>query len=205
MKKIISGITLSSLLAGGLLLPTAAHANQNIDGSATNSNSADVSVNGYLGQDNTDPGGEIPGGSDEWINVTLPTATIFYTLKNKTEIESPNYKITNLSGRPVNVSVNQFTQTSGTNGDVETLSLVPETANAIGGNAQSLISESTIQNSFGTPFMVLANNQGKQFSSDNENTYAKELSFGFTGQAVAEPTTDPVYNLNLKFSVNDNF
>lgn len=205
MKKIISGITLSSLLAGGLLWSTAVFANQTVDGSAENKNSADVTVNGYLGQDNTDPGGEIPDGSDEWINITLPTATIFYSLKNKTEIESPEYKITNNSGRPVNVSVNQFTQTSGTNGDVESLNLVPETTKAIAVNTQALIASGTIQNTFDVPFMVLANNQGKQASADEENTYAKELSFGFTGQTIAKPTSDPVYNLNLKFSVPDSF
>ncbi|RAV23560.1 hypothetical protein DQE84_20290, partial [Staphylococcus warneri] len=49
---------------------------------------------------------------DNWINVTLDTATIFYNVSGRNDIESPTYTIENKSGRPVDVSIADFAQTN---------------------------------------------------------------------------------------------
>lgn len=86
-------------------------------------NSANVEINGTIGKlDNIDPEEKIPEGSDEWINVTVDTATAFHTTTASKHrvIDSANYSIANNSGRAVNVSVANLT---GTPKLVESLSL----------------------------------------------------------------------------------
>ncbi|MEE1499604.1 MAG: hypothetical protein U0K17_06510, partial [Enterococcus hirae] len=65
---------------------------------------ADIQINGTIGLDNTDPEEAIEESHDNWINVTLDTATIFYNVSGRNDIESPTYTIENKSGRPVDVS-----------------------------------------------------------------------------------------------------
>lgn len=72
------------------------------------SESAEMEVRGTLGvMDNTNPGEDIPEGSIDWINVTIPTAVIFNAREDQT-IDSPDYKIKNNSGRGVEVMVNSY-------------------------------------------------------------------------------------------------
>lgn len=73
---------------------------------------ADIQINGTIGLDNTDPEEAIEESHDNWINVTLDTATIFYNVSGRNDIESPTYNIENKSGRPVDVSIADFAQTN---------------------------------------------------------------------------------------------
>lgn len=62
-------------------------------------------VRGNLGEaDNTDPEAPIDENSNDWINVTFPTAAIFAADKDG-NIESGTYKMKNNSGRGVDISV----------------------------------------------------------------------------------------------------
>lgn len=88
-------------------------ANQTIDG-ANGQTEGKVKVTGNLGaMDNTDPGEVLPDGDDKWINVSLPTAVVFGS-SDKETIISPNYTITNNSGRPVKVDVQKYEIKDGT-------------------------------------------------------------------------------------------
>lgn len=54
---------------------------------------ADIQINGTIGLDNTDPEEAIEESHDNWINVTLDTATIFYNVSGRNDIESPTYML----------------------------------------------------------------------------------------------------------------
>ncbi|PAB00502.1 hypothetical protein [Enterococcus canintestini] len=97
MKKIFGLVALSSIV----LMALPAYAEQDIIGE----NSGNIEVNGTLGMDNTVEEAEIVEGTDQWINVTLPLKTIFYSTSPKAgaTITSPDYTITNNSGRPVDI------------------------------------------------------------------------------------------------------
>ena len=104
MKKILCGLLLMGFLSGGAASVFAAEVN--------GTDSASITVDGSLGQDNTDENApNIDEGSNDWINVTVDTANIFYTTKESQHktITSPDYTITNNSGRAVKVSVLDFT------------------------------------------------------------------------------------------------
>lgn len=86
MKKILSGLLVGSALLGGAASVYAVE--ENVSGT----NSASITVNGSLGQDNTDENGpNIDEGSDDWINVTVDTANIFYTTKDSNTKQSPHH------------------------------------------------------------------------------------------------------------------
>ena len=108
MKKLLSTLLISTAVFGGAQIVAA----QDVIGAGE----ADIAVNGTLGANNTDPGSTIPEGDTDWINVTVPTETIFYNKATDATIEAPTYDITNNSGRTVTVSVKSFTDaTSVTN------------------------------------------------------------------------------------------
>ena len=73
-------------------------------------NEAEVSVKGYLGLDNTDPGNPEPEDPNKWVKVTLPTAVLFQATESSkfSDIASPDYQIFNHSGRPVQISVKDY-------------------------------------------------------------------------------------------------
>ena len=101
MKKLLSTLLISTAVFGGAQIVAA----QDVIGAGE----ADIAVNGTLGANNTDPGSTIPEGDTDWINVTVPTETIFYNKATDATIKAPTYDITNNSGRPVTVSVKSFT------------------------------------------------------------------------------------------------
>lgn len=162
MKKILSGLLMSGLLFGGIAVHAA-----DVNGD----DSASITVNGSLGQDNTDEG------SKDWINVTLDTANIFYTTKaseHKT-ITSPSYTITNNSGRAVKVSASSFTVDSGNLTNVDALK--------ISGNDYAGAEQSVNLKSFAAgDFLTLANTNGKlNVTNDAANTYAKSTTYTYSG------------------------
>ena len=72
---------------------------------------ADIQVNGSLGVDR-ERMEEINESREDWLNVTVDTATIFYNINGQKKIQSPTYNITNNSSRPVDVSITNFVQTN---------------------------------------------------------------------------------------------
>lgn len=107
MKKIFLGwMTVALLLGGGSI--AFADDESNTKG-VSGVNNGTIAVNGTLGADNRSRKATIEEGHDDWINVTLPVTTIFYSMQDATTIKSPTYTITNKSGRRVKVSLQSFT------------------------------------------------------------------------------------------------
>lgn len=177
MKKILSGLVVGSILFGGAASIYAAEENVNGTGSAS------ITVNGSLGQDNTDEKApNIDEGSDDWINVTLDTANIFYTTKETAHksITSPHYRITNHSGRAVNISVEDFTVTSGNLDNVDELKIT--------GKDYSAVDQEVNLKGTGTrAFMTLANNQGKLNTEvDPSGGYTNDTLYQYSGTTKDE-------------------
>lgn len=202
--------TTAILLTAGILLGTADTAYAE-DGTGSDSQqtvnaetTADIQVNGTLGADNTDPEATIPEEDSNWINVTVPTKTIFYNTVNDTNISAPAYTILNNSGRPVTVTANGFTA-DGTNPSLPedfTLKLdVTGTAQNVATTASTnLISDGTIVSSLNAPLITLANNRNQLQSSDPEAAAVNNTAtFTYSGSATALSQINVNYTLNLKF------
>lgn len=177
MKKILSGLLVGSALLGGAASVYAVEEN------VSETNSASITVNGSLGQDNTDENGpNIDEGSDDWINVTVDTANIFYTTKDSEHktITSPYYAITNNSGRGVKISVDGFTVDSGNLDNVDALE--------ISGQDYSAAEKSVDLKSFvAGEFLVLANNQGKlNVDTDPSDSYKNDTQYKYSGTTKDE-------------------
>lgn len=192
MKKMIASL----LVAGaclGMALPTVVNAAvEEVNGTG----SADVTVNGTIGMDNTNPTSPIEEGSDAWINVDLDTATVFYNVKGQTAIESPTYSIENKSGRPVDVSVEKFESVSGDYSAIDSLNL------KIGdGSSEGLIEGGVLQSSFtGAPLLRLANKEGKFTDADTPDSTNVKKTFSYDGEltAASTATTTPKFKMTLK-------
>src|SRR5574340_1324906 len=107
MNKLLGLSLVATTLIAASVIADKALADQTVQGA-----SATVAVNGTLGADNTNPDSKIPEGDDNWINVTVPTSTIFYNTPTNSTVKSPTYKIVNNSGRTVDVSATDFTADS---------------------------------------------------------------------------------------------
>lgn len=196
MKKTLSVLMISSILFGGIISAHGAEIN--------GEDSASITVNGTLGQDNEDENGpNIEEGSKDWINVTLDTANIFYTTKesNHADITSPEYKITNNSGRGVKITVNDFSLNSGNLDNVDSLSI--SSKDTFDG-AKSV----DLKAFNGGEFITLGNNQGKlDVEADGFSTYKNETTYIYSGKtksdyykSKAEKTT---HTLTLGFEALD--
>ncbi|MEI5994560.1 hypothetical protein [Candidatus Enterococcus mansonii] len=179
---------------------------QTIDGE----NSADVIINGTIGKlDNTDPDATIPEGSDEWINVTVDTATAFHTTTASAHknIESADYSIVNNSGRGVAVTLNKM---DGTPKYVDTLTIKAKGNGLVATPAATnLIENNGIVDLTSSPvWMRLANKDGRlNIDTDAASAYANEAKFNYTGKTVASLPADvnetaaaENYTLTLKFT-----
>lgn len=110
MNKKLVGTTLVGLMALGFAGQAFAAQTDNGDGTSNvqSENTGKMKVRGSLGkEDNTDPDAPIEEGSDKWINVTFPTATIFNSDDSET-ITSPTYTMKNNSAREVQVDVAEY-------------------------------------------------------------------------------------------------
>ncbi|MBL1229733.1 hypothetical protein IW492_10870 [Enterococcus sp. BWB1-3] len=169
-------------------------------------NTGDIEINGTIGKmDNTDPETDLPEGSDDWINITVDTATAFHTTiaSDHTEIESADYSIQNNSGRGVAVYLSSLT---GTPNYVTQLTVNPaaaSTALVSTPAAVNLIDGGAVASMPAMPWLTLANNEGRlNLVSDAADTYGSEATFHYTGTvenapAVAESEN---YTLTLKFA-----
>jgi hypothetical protein len=176
MNKKLVGTALVGLMTVGFAAQVSA-ATQVIDGNE-GQNSAEVPVKGNLGAiDNTDPGAEHPEGDDKWINVTLPTATIFYAETTPGDapekLSSPNYEIQNNSGRPVKVSITNYDLKEGfANKALTELNIYNKTtkiATPLATEGASVVTEET-------EFAILADTTKE----------GNDVDFGFTG--FSDPT-----------------
>lgn len=203
MKK-ISFVALFSLsVLGGFLAATPAFATDGTEAdsqqTSNGENSADIEVNGTLGADNTDPNATIPEGVDAWINVTVPTKTIFYNTVGSASIKAPIYTIKNNSGRPVTITTNSFAEKAG---NPATLPSDYALNLSVGGTTTvPLISTGTIQTVAGQTVASLANDKGQTVSTDPEVTdpTTNSTTFTYTGSATETEQLKVNYDLTLKF------
>lgn len=206
MKKILLG-SISGLTIAMFGLGISAHADTINDGT----NTGDVKINGAIGADNTDENTPIPDGSDDWINVTLDTATIFYNTNVNTNITSPAYDIKNNSGRPVDVKVNGFKQDDALSiKDISGLAVKftrMETAtNPAISNTTPLIKDGAILTDYtGATTLTLANSKGKLASSDAEGAYNTVGMFSYNGAVSSKLTTTvkPTFTMTLSFKAKN--
>lgn len=195
-------LAVSTLLLGSLLgLSTYVNAEEANTQTIKGENSATIEVNGILGMDNTKPDAPITEGSDEWINVSVPTKTIFYGTSSKTgaTIKSPEYSITNNSGRPVKVEVVDFKLSGDDNLKSTSLNLDLGVKN---GSQTNLITSGVLA----TPNAVLgelANSEGKLTEAGATNQ-SKALTFNYSGTydgtKLDNKELTANYNLVLKFT-----
>ncbi|MBC1925528.1 hypothetical protein [Listeria innocua] len=205
MKKLkFAAVTLGTLVVlGGAQLSASAGTTDNLDGTQTIDNStgtivdsADVTVKGLLGFDNTNPITPEPGDPDMWINVTLPTETIFYsdeTTDHKTII-SPAATIENLSARPLRVEVGNYAVNNGSVASVDSLSVQATTGTAI-----DLITSSTPATTFGT--LVELKSPVSTNQTPNVVAWATEDTFSFIGATTTTWSADPTKTEELDTSL----
>ncbi|GHU42782.1 hypothetical protein FACS1894193_08680 [Bacilli bacterium] len=198
MKKLLSTLLVSTAVFAGA---QSVSADQNIVAQT----GADIKVNGTLGVDNTNPGATIPPGDPDWINVTLPTDTIFYNKTSAPAIKAPTYDLTNNSGRPVKISVDAFTGTNtGLPGDFDlNLDVTgPATGNAVATASTSLIAKGALQ----TPtneLITLANSVDQYVQGDTPvaigTAVNNKATFTYSGTASQTSALTVNYTLKLKF------
>ncbi|WP_265460099.1 hypothetical protein [Enterococcus sp. HY326] len=203
-KKVLGTILGIGTLATLGLGATTAHAAETIN---NGTNTGDVQINGTLGQSNTDPEAPINEGSNQWINVTLDTATIFYNTAGSTTIESPDYDITNNSGRPVSVVATGITQTNSV--DISSISSLAVNLNRNDGGASStasLVTDGTTGVT-GATSLVLANNVGQIASTDEAATDSSTVTnnaatFQYDGtlSSALSETIAPTFTMTLTFA-----
>ncbi len=115
MKKVLLGLLATTLVGAMAVVPAAAEEASESNNNETHINkkaSGNINISGTLGANNEDDNAGIPEGDDDWINVVIPTNTIFYNNKDDVNksIKSPDYTITNNSARGVNITVNGITR-----------------------------------------------------------------------------------------------
>lgn len=186
MKKFISLVALSSLMF--LAVPVGAT-------DIVGEESGEIPINGTLGMDNTDEEAKIVEGEDSWINVILPTETIFYSTNTKANapIKSPDYTITNNSGRPVDIKFSKLTKDAGSSTtDVDyDVSLRGFTTNP------AIITGGVAADQSGSPTTIhrLANSKGKLAEGDTDGSNLNTVTYGYEGTV----------NEDLAATVNHNF
>lgn len=203
MKK-ISFVTLFSLaVLGGVSAATPAFATDGTEADSqqtiSGSDTANIEVNGTLGADNTDPGATIPEGSDDWINVTVPTKTIFYNTVGSSTIQAPTYTIKNNSGRPVAITTQTFTARAGNPATLPSdfaLNLKVGDSTTV-----PLVQAGAVANVAGSTVASLANSKGQTASTDPvvADPTTNSTTFTYTGTATATEQLKVNYDLTLKF------
>lgn len=179
MKK-IKGLTILVTLGLSLFSSSLVTHAETVDGHST----GEVQINGSIGKlDNTNPETTLPEGFDDWINVSLDTATLFHTTSasNHGEIESANYSIQNLSGRGVAVYISEM---SGSPLYVDSLVINPIEVESLVDQpkAVNLLMDGELatgmQNSI---WLKLANNQNQLEIGNSSQNYGNQVSFNYTG------------------------
>lgn len=197
MNKLLRSSLVIATVVGSGFFANKAFADQTIQGET-----ATIEVNGTLGADNKNPDATIPEGDDNWINVTVPTSTIFYNTPTNAIIKSPNYSIVNNSGRPVTVSTTGLTgnQTNSEPSDFNlTLNTFGTPTNAATTATTNLITAGAVQKSLNTNLITLANKDGKLTNNGLVNIGDNAATFTYGGSSSISTMTTLKYNLNLTF------
>ena len=169
-------------------------------------NTGDVQINGTIGKmDNTDPDTNLPEGSDDWINVSVDTATAFHTTiaSGHTAIESASYGVQNNSGRGVAVYLSSL---AGTPNYVTQLTINPAAASTAlvqAPSAVNLVDSKAIATMPATPWLMLANHEGRlNLAADAAGAYGSDATFHYTGTVEGAPAVAEAenYTLTLKFA-----
>lgn len=201
MKKILKASLFVTTIIGSVFLTNQVFADQVVQGT-----SANVEVNGTLGADNTKPDAPIPEGDSNWINVTVPTSTIFYNTPQNTNIKSPNYSIINHSGRPVEVSTSGLVGEK-TNVEPNDFNLILNvqgtTSNAPVAASTQLIKDGKIQTPLNVKLITLANKDGKITKDGIANIGDNSTIFTYSGSSSVNTMTSLKYNLGLTFKAVD--
>lgn len=201
MKKIVKQTLAVSTLFSIVILSQKVFADTN----TVAKTNASVGVSGTLGADNTHDDALIPEGDNSWINVTTPTATIFYNTPDDLTIKSPNYTITNNSARPVKVSATGFTN-KGTNPNVPSdfslaLKLSGTGTNPATSPSTNLIQSGVVANSLNANLITLASKDGLLTGNGVGQPGDNKCNFTYDGQSSTPANMIRVqYNLDLTFS-----
>ncbi|PFA63734.1 hypothetical protein [Bacillus cereus] len=202
-KKVVSMALLGMMAVGGGANAFAAEGDyQTIDNSTGTDvkTSAEIKARGIIGTgNNTDPGEPLPEGDNKWIHVTLPTEVVFSSDEkndHKTIVSPSNYKIENKSGRPVQVSLQEF---KGIKEGKSLKNLNLESANQGDFEKKELIKEAEIV-AEPSELVKLANNKGELAGNKQAK---KEVNFKFTGNVdkglLGEEKENVEYKMTLKF------
>lgn len=202
MKKWIASLTISAGILGFSTTALAAE----INGESTGS----IPVQGTLGADNTDENGGIDEGNEDWVNVTVPSKTLFYSSPGEDVIKAPTYSIINNSGRPVTIQANGFTL-NGANGINQDTNLAVKLDATAGSSSNStlIIENGAAKGQLSNVQIAeLGNNKGKLTSTAADGSAPSEMTFTYSGTLNgSKVTTKQVsnYNLKLRFVVPDTF
>lgn len=198
MKKIFGLVALSSIM----LMALPAYTEADIIGE----NSGEITINGTLGIDNTDEDAPIVEGDDAWINVTLPTETIFYSASPNAgaPITSPEYTITNNSGRPVDISFKGI-EKENPNDPPQADYLVE--LNGFGEENPIIIDEGEVVDAPAFPTLIhtLASVDGKLGKDDTSPLTANTVTFRYVGEVAdaVDSTITESYTMTLEFRAVD--
>ncbi|CEN28347.1 MULTISPECIES: hypothetical protein [Pseudolactococcus] len=197
MNKLLGLSLVATTLIAASLIADKTFADQTVQGT-----SATVAVNGTLGADNTNPDSKIPEGDDNWINVTVPTSTIFYNTPKDPTVKSPTYKIVNNSGRPVDVSATAFTADSENDAPSSfslTLQTVGTTTNIATTATTNLVNAGAVNTSLDNKLITLANKDGRMTSTGTATAGDNASTFTYGGSSDTKTMTQLKYNLGLTF------
>lgn len=196
MKKLLATLLITASVFNGI---SAVSADQTI----SEKQDADIKVNGTLGADNTDPNSTISENDKDWINVTLPTDTIFYNKATDSTIKAPTYDIINNSGRPVKVSMNGFTASASNPALPSDFTLnLNLNGNNVTTKSIKLVEKGALQSP--TNEMITLSNSVNQYNSNDSvselgKAVNNKASFTYSGTATAKTALKVGYTLSLKF------
>ena len=175
---------------------------------------SEISVNSNIGAfnplDPNQPNPIDPDNPDQslpnhptWLNVSIPTAVMFNSTGDEhTVLTSPEYTITNHSGRGVDVYVHTFEKIDGDSDPIKYLNLVPSTIdNLYVSFPVELLNNESGFIRYNEPALLMTIREIYQIGM-TEDAY-----FAFAGSAeslVGDNTSvAPTFNLVLGFRVND--
>ncbi|MBV7392553.1 MULTISPECIES: hypothetical protein [Enterococcus] len=194
-KKMMAGLLVAAFGVVGFSGTSLADETSTIDGRDNGKDTADITINGNLAADNTDPDSGLPEGDPVWVNVTVPTVTSFWNTPTQAAFQSPNYTITNNSGRPVTLATTAFKQN-----DSVTLPNDFSLNAVLNGTDIKLAEAGSLAFSANDNLMTLANKDGKMTSAASAVTDSNKASYKYTGSATVSSSLKPQFQLTMKFT-----
>lgn len=177
----------------------------NADGSSTDS--ANITVTGQVGFDNTNPNPTDPGDPtqpwnpsdpNQWLNIEVPTSMAFYSTdaSNYKTIEGDAGMLKNNSGRPVGVGVTKFDDGAGNAANLTGIATL--TLTATGKDGQTI----DLKNFVASDLIQLDSNDFGNTNLDADQT--SDLKIAGTVDAAVPGEHKSNNTLELKFTPLDN-